>query len=113
MNLPNTNISQQLSSAEMGDRLATIDMGQKVGAAVPLSVGELGSHLTQWPGSRPTSLSSGILIFQPFGLNRHGPKIGGLEIVMCILIFVGSYPRSIWWYMSLCKIWLKSMLQFG
>jgi len=23
----------------MGDRLATIDMGQKVGAAVPLSVG--------------------------------------------------------------------------
>ena len=30
----------------MGDRLA-IDMGQKVGAAVPLSVGELGPHLTQ------------------------------------------------------------------
>ena len=33
--------------AEMGNRLATIDMGQKVGAAVPLSVGELGPHLTQ------------------------------------------------------------------
>jgi len=25
--------------AEMGDRLATIDLGRKVGAAVPLSVG--------------------------------------------------------------------------
>ena len=34
--------------AEMGDRLTTIDMGRKVGAAVPLSVGgELGPHLTQ------------------------------------------------------------------
>jgi len=30
----------------MGDRLATIDMGRKVvGAAVPLSMGELGPHL--------------------------------------------------------------------
>jgi len=34
--------------AEMGDRLATIDMGRKVGeATVPLSVGELGPYLTQ------------------------------------------------------------------
>jgi len=31
----------------MGDRLATIDMGPKVGAAVPLSMGDLGHHLTQ------------------------------------------------------------------
>jgi len=31
----------------MGDRLATIDMGRKVGAALPLSVWELGLHLTQ------------------------------------------------------------------
>ena len=31
--------------AEMGDRLAAIDIGQK--SAVPLSVGELGPHLTQ------------------------------------------------------------------
>jgi len=30
----------------MGDRLATIDMGRKMGAAVPLSVGELGPHQT-------------------------------------------------------------------
>ena len=33
--------------AEMGDRLATIDMGRKWGAAVSLPVGELGPHLTQ------------------------------------------------------------------
>jgi len=32
--------------AEMGDRLATIDMGRR-GAALSLSVGELGTHLTQ------------------------------------------------------------------
>ena len=34
--------------AEMGDRLATIDIGRKVGAALPLSIkGELGPYLTQ------------------------------------------------------------------
>jgi len=33
--------------AQMGDRLATIDMGQKVGAAVHLFGGDLGPHLTQ------------------------------------------------------------------
>jgi len=33
--------------AELDDRLATIDMGRKVGDAVPLSVVELGPHLTQ------------------------------------------------------------------
>jgi len=33
--------------AEMGDCLATIEMGQKVGAAVPFPWGELGLHLTQ------------------------------------------------------------------
>ena len=44
--------------AEMGHRLATVDMGRKVGVAVPLFGGELGPHLTQWP----TSLPSGILI---------------------------------------------------
>jgi len=31
----------------MGDRLATTDMGQKVGAAVPFTYEELGPHLTQ------------------------------------------------------------------
>jgi len=47
----------------MGDRLATIDMGRKVGAAVPLSVGEAGyPSNTMWPGTRPTSVPGGILI---------------------------------------------------
>ena len=50
--------------AEMGDRLAAIDMGRKVGgAAVPLSVGgELDPHLTESPGPRPISVPSDILI---------------------------------------------------
>jgi len=33
--------------ADMGDRLATIDMGRKVGADVPLSIEDLGPNLTQ------------------------------------------------------------------
>jgi len=44
----------------MGDSLAIIDMGRKVGAAVHLSVGELGPHLTQCRLDR--GLPSGILI---------------------------------------------------
>jgi len=49
--------------AEVGDRLATIDVGQKVGAAVPLSVGGAESpSSTMWPEPRPTSVPSGILI---------------------------------------------------
>jgi len=60
----------------MGDRLATIDMGQKEGAVVPLSEGgragpiytqcrlgrELGPHLTMSSGPRSTSVPSDILI---------------------------------------------------
>jgi len=44
-----TNSTTYKSSAvaEMCDHLVTIDMGRKVGAAVPLSLGELGLHLTQ------------------------------------------------------------------
>jgi len=41
--------------------LATIDMGRKVGAALPLS-GGLGPHITMWPGQRPTFVPSDILI---------------------------------------------------
>jgi len=33
--------------AEMGDCARAIKVGRKVGAAVPLSAGELGPHLTQ------------------------------------------------------------------
>jgi len=36
---------------EMGDRFATIDMGRKVGTAVPLSVSGAGAPSnTMWPG---------------------------------------------------------------
>ena len=49
-----------------------------MGAAVPLFLGERGFHLTVSPGSKPTSIPSGILIHQPFGHNRHGPKNGGV-----------------------------------
>jgi len=50
----------------MGDHFATIDTGRNVGAAVRLSVGELGPHLTVSPGLRPTSVLSGILILLIF-----------------------------------------------
>jgi len=47
----------------MGDRLATIDMGRKAGAVVPLSVEAAGSPSnTIWRGLRPTAIPSGILI---------------------------------------------------
>jgi len=46
-------MNESSAVAEMGDRLARIDMGRKVVAAVPLSVGKLGPHLTMWPGPWP------------------------------------------------------------
>jgi len=45
--------------AEMGDRLATIGMGRKWGGA---AVWAGSQSNTMWPGPRPTSLPSGILI---------------------------------------------------
>ena len=58
-------VDRSSAVAEMGDRLAIIDMGRKVRgwAAVPLSVGWAGSPSnTMSHGSRPTSVPSGILI---------------------------------------------------
>jgi len=47
----------------MGDRLATVDMGRKVGAAVSLSVGGAVSLSNiMWTGPRPTSVPIGVLI---------------------------------------------------
>ena len=47
--------------AEMGDRLATIDKGRKLGGLCPF--GGAGSTFnTMWPGPRPTFVPSGILI---------------------------------------------------
>jgi len=43
----------------MGDRLATVGMGRKWEGA---AVGAGSPSNTMWPGPRPTSLPSGILI---------------------------------------------------
>ena len=76
-------------------RLATIDMGRKLGegVAVPLSLWGTGSpsNNVAWArtGPRSTSIVSGILIHPavwPFGYNGHGPKIGG-----CAPLFRGSW----------------------
>ena len=48
--------------AEMGDRLATIDMGQTEGGAVPLSRGAGSPFNTMSSGPRPTSTPSSIFI---------------------------------------------------
>jgi len=63
--------------ADMGDCLATVNMGRKVGAAVPLLVGELGPHLTRYRlgwGIPPYQVASWSM--QPLGHIRHGPKSG-------------------------------------
>ena len=71
--------------------LATIDMGRKVGVLCPF-LGRAGSPSnTMKPGPRPTSVPSGILI-QPFGHNRHGPKIGG-----CAPFGGAGSPSSTMW----------------
>ena len=48
--------------AEMGDRLATIDVGRKLVDVVPLWGGAGSSSNTMWPGSRPTCIPSVIVI---------------------------------------------------
>jgi len=56
-------LNERSAVTGMGDGLATIDMGRKVGAAMSLSVGAVGSPPnTMSPGPRPTSIPSGILI---------------------------------------------------
>ena len=61
----------------MGDRLTTIDMGQKLGVVPLFREGSWAPSNTMLPGPRPTSVPSGILIHPAFGHNRHVPKIGG------------------------------------
>ena len=65
--------------AGMGNRLTTIDMGRKVGAAVPLSVAELHQSPpeTMLPGLRPTSVPSGILIHPAIWPQQTWAKMGG------------------------------------
>jgi len=65
----------------MGDRLAAIDMGQKWGAVVPLSVGS-GLHLTQCGlgrGLPPCQVSSWSI--QPFDRIKPTLQTGRVAIV--------------------------------
>ena len=57
-------VNKSSAVAEMGDRLATVDMGRKVGEeyCAPFRWGLLGPHPTVSLGLRPTSIPSGILI---------------------------------------------------
>jgi len=61
---PNDKYNYRSSAvAEIGDRLATIDMGRKLGADLPFSLGVAGSPSnTMWPSPMPTSVPSDILI---------------------------------------------------
>jgi len=69
-----THVDKCSAVAEMGDRLATTDMDRKLGACAVLR--ELGPHLTQCGlgrGLPPYQMLSWSI--QPFGHNRHGPRI--------------------------------------
>jgi len=56
------NSNKRAAVAEMGNRLATIDMDGKLGRCVPYR-GEAGSPCnTMWPEARLTFVPSGILI---------------------------------------------------
>jgi len=54
-----SNSDKSSAVVEMGDRLATIGMGRKLGGA---AVGAGSSSNTVWPGLRPASLPSGVLM---------------------------------------------------
>ena len=65
-NRPSTFLNKCSAVAEMGDRLATIDMDRKLGLC-PLwwEPGYPCKCNTMWPGPRPTFVPSGILIHPP------------------------------------------------
>ena len=80
------------SVAEMGDRLSTIDMHRKSRGLCPF--GEEGAESpsnTMSPGSRPTSLTSGILIYpavwpqQTWTENWGCARLGGVgpHLIQC------------------------------
>ena len=65
----------------MGDRLATIDIGRKLGERLCPVVGGGGFPCnTKLRGPRPTSIPSGILIYPAFGRNEYGLKIGTVPL---------------------------------
>ena len=56
------NRNKNSAVAEMGDRLATVDMGRMWGLLCPFQLGSWFPHNAMWPGPRPISVPSGILI---------------------------------------------------
>jgi len=87
---------QELSSRRDG-RPCQSKMGRKVGAAVlvPWSPSN-----TMWPCSRLTLVPSGILIIQPFGRNRRGPKSGRLLSPL----FVGGGAAELGSHLTQCRL---------
>jgi len=61
MGNPKSNKSSAV--AEMGDRLATINTGRKLGTVLFLARGSWTQSNTMSPGPKPTSVPSGILIY--------------------------------------------------
>ena len=84
------------SVAEMGDRLATIDMVRKEGGWCAPYGAELCLHLPQCGLGRslpPCQVASWSI--QPFGHNRHGPKSGG-GVLWPFLWGAGSPSNTMW-----------------
>jgi len=76
----------------MGDRLATIDMGRKLGAAVHILGGGAGSTFnTVRPGPRPTFVPNGILIHPALWSQQTRAENWGR---LCPFIGEGSWVPS-------------------
>jgi len=43
-----------------------------------------------WPGARPTSMRSDILIHPPFDRNRHGSKNCGISWPLSVIMHTGT-----------------------
>jgi len=77
--LPQPGKYNNSAAVDMGDRLATIDMGRKLGVVPPFGRGELGPYLAQCGlgrGLPPYRVASWSM--QPFGHSRLGPKMGSV-----------------------------------
>ena len=115
---------KSLAAVEMGDHLATINMGQKLLGRAPFLWGQeaephltqcrlgrkffwaspppfwgggLGLHLTQCPlgwGLHPYQVASWCI--QPFGHNRNGPKKLGSGLCLLLVSGAGSPSNTMW-----------------
>jgi len=81
---------------EMGDRLATIDMGRKLGAVPLLRGGAWSSCNTMRPGPRPTFVPSGILIHPAVWPQQTWAKIGGGALALFWGGGAGSPSNTMW-----------------